>query len=433
MGSRFSTRDRRPTWPPIRSPLVDPFPVRGDGTRFDQPFGNRLGLLARAGQSQTFFARDYKPAAQQRWRIGIQREITPNMVFEISYNGALSKIPVNQPINFLPQPYWATGNVRRQEVDTELNRNVTNPFLIGNLSSLKTSDPLIYSYLATLSFFSNGTTRKNQLLRPFPQMSTLTGVRPGLAFDDTRGDNRYHDLQLLLERRFSRGFQSAVMYTYATSDVQDWYANEFDPQPSWEPNNNVRPHRFVWSAIYEFPFGRGRRWVQSGPIQHIIGGWQLSWVYQFQSGPVTSWGNRFFYGDLSQIDSLFRQDEVHSKDIHVWFDPTIAYTGTGAIPAAFQGFEGRSAMQPGQFHVNVFPASLDAMRADGIRNWDVKMQRRFRITERLRTSLSLDLLNATNHTNFGAPGTDPTNKNFGRVTSQNGLGRRLQFNLRVDF
>jgi len=45
----------------------------------------------------------------------------------------------------------------------------------------------------------------------------------------------------------------------------------------------------------------------------------------------------------------------------------------------------------------------------------------------------VDLLNATNHTNFTAPNVDPTNRDFGRVTAQNGLSRRLQFNLRVQF
>jgi len=43
------------------------------------------------------------------------------------------------------------------------------------------------------------------------------------------------------------------------------------------------------------------------------------------------------------------------------------------------------------------------------------------------------LLNATNHTNFSGPNLDPTSLNFGRVTSQRGLSRVIQFNLRVDF
>ncbi|HRJ18428.1 MAG TPA: hypothetical protein PLF84_05265, partial [Bryobacteraceae bacterium] len=51
----------------------------------------------------------------------------------------------------------------------------------------------------------------------------------------------------------------------------------------------------------------------------------------------------------------------------------------------------------------------------------------------IQARFSLDMLNATNHTNFGGPNLDPTSGNFGRVTSQRGLPRVLQFNLRVDF
>jgi hypothetical protein len=165
-----------------------------------------------------------------------------------------------------------------------------------------------------------------------------------------------------------------------------------------------------------------------------VGGWQLSWIYQIQSGPCTGdWGNRFFYGDINNLAALFNHDEVHSKDIHVWFDPNIVYKGSGAVPSGFVGFEGRSGSQPGSYHVRMFPIRLDSLRADGIRNWDVRILRRFNIYERLNTSFAVDLLNATNHTNFSGPNLDPTNANFGRVTSQRGLSRLIQFNLRIDF
>ncbi len=48
-------------------------------------------------------------------------------------------------------------------------------------------------------------------------------------------------------------------------------------------------------------------------------------------------------------------------------------------------------------------------------------------------NFSVDLLNAANHTNFSGVSTDPTSRNFGRVTSQRGLSRMIQFNLRLDF
>jgi hypothetical protein len=356
------------------------------------------------------------------------------MVIDVSYNGAFSRIPVTQRIDFLPEQYWAKGNKRVQSIDDDLNRNVTNPFNIRNLEPLRTSDLKLYNYLNTQGFFTGTNIRKNQLLRTYPNISGLNGLRPGVELMDAYGGNKYHDLQARLERRFTRGFQTAVMYTYAYGEESDYYHNEFDAGPSFRPQNDIRPHRFVWQAIYELPFGKGRKWVNANPIQHVIGGWQLSWVYQYQNGTVTGWGNRFFYGDINQLASLFDHEGVNKSDVHAWFNPNIRYTGTGDVPSGFVGFDGRTASQPGSYHVRVFPTRLDVLREDGIRNWDVKIKRVFKITEGgLRVSFDVDLLNATNHTNFSGPNTDPTSPRFGAVDTQRGLSRVIQINLRVDF
>ena len=416
-----------------RTPMNDPFPVRADGTRFDSPYGNSLGSLANVGQSLTAYPWDFSPDSQQRWRIGVQRQLPGDFVVEVAYSGARSRFWNPPRINYLPQQYWATGNVRNQAVDDDMNRNVTNPFYIGNLAALATSSPVLYNYLLTQSLFTSTTIRKNVLLRSFPHMGTLTGIRPGGDFDSARSPNAYKDLQVQLEKRFSRGFQTAVLYTRAWDDVQSTYLNEFDVKPTGMPVTDVRPHRFVWSGIFEVPFGQGRKWLAKNPLRFVAGDWQLSWIYQFQVGPPMSWTNRFFYGDLSQLPQIANHDTGHAANIHVWFDPNIAYKGTGAVPAGFVGFDGRSASQPGTFHVRVFPVRIDSMRADGIRNWDLKLLRSFRFTERVRLVLAMDALNATNHTNFSAPSTDPTSTTFGTVTSALGSPRVLQLNMRLQF
>ena len=107
----------------------------------------------------------------------------------------------------------------------------------------------------------------------------------------------------------------------------------------------------------------------------------------------------------------------------------------GAIPAGFTGFEGRSANLPASYQVRTFPVRLDALRSDGINNIDLKIERAFPIKpERgINARFSIDLLNALNHKNFAAPNMDPTSSNFGRVDTQRGLLRVIQFNLRVEF
>ncbi|HWB83123.1 MAG TPA: TonB-dependent receptor [Bryobacteraceae bacterium] len=417
------------------NPMQDPFPVRGNGTRFDLPYGNSLGADIQDGRSFTLIPRDYAPALQQRWRIGVQREITRNQMIDISYNGAYATTPVTEKLSYLPSQYWATGNTRDNAADAAMTAKVANPFLLKNFAGLQASNPTLYDYLATNSWFTGTTLQTQQLLRAYPNMAG------GLSESDHfRGKNWYHDMQAVFTRRFSHGFQTSVMYTRAYGQTQ-FVRNEFDQSLSWEPNNNVRPHRFVWSAVWELPFGKGRAFLSSGVLQHIVGGWQVSWIYQYQDGTALGFSNRFYYGDLDQIASVLNHDQVHSKNIHQWFDPTISYnpllnssaSATGAIPDNFVGFEGRSAFQPGTYQVRVFPNLLDSVRADGIHNWDTKLYRRFVIHERLNFNFSVDLLNMTNHTNFGTPNLDPTSTNFGRVTSQSGSPRQIQLNLRIDF
>jgi hypothetical protein len=141
--------------------------------------------------------------------------------------------------------------------------------------------------------------------------------------------------------------------------------------------------------------------------------------------------------DISNIAGLFKHNEMHSNNIHQWFDSSIAYRAQGycGVPDGCTGFEGRSSCTPGTYQVRRFPRTLDALREDGITNWDLKVERMFPIKpERgVLARFSVDLLNAFNHTNFAGPNTDPTSGKFGQVDTQRGLSRIIQFNLRVEF
>jgi hypothetical protein len=406
--------------------LTDPFPVRADGTRFDVPLGNKLGLMSRVGTSwddgNYSFWRDVKPPFQQRWRLGVQRQLRSDMVVEVAYNGALSKIPVRQRMNYLPKQYWATGGVRVQSVDDDLNRNVTNPFNIKNFASLATSDPVLYKWMSTQGFFTGTTIRKHQLLRPFPQYGTLSGLRPGVKGDDIRGNVNYGDLDVRFEKRFSKGFSSSYSYTRVfKSTVQDYYFNEFDAGPTAEPNNQTRKNRMVWDTVLDLPFGVGQRWASGGGLlNQLVGGWQFGWIWQRQCGQTFGFGNRFYYGDANKIADVWNHDTVWGNDIHQWFDPNLP-------------FEKTSAKQPGSYHVRMLPNRFGNLVGPGIDNWDIKVTKRFRIREQMSTLFSVDFLNAFNHTNFTEPNTDPTSTNFGKLTAQRGLSRVIQFNLRFVF
>ena len=412
--------------------MTDPFPLRADGTRFDVPTGNTLGQDYTDGGSPST-RRDTSPPKQQRWRLSIQREIAKDMVLDVSYNGAYSTSQGSYTLSYLPQQYWSTGNVRNDANYQYLTTTFPNPFNIANLASIQSTNPILYQWASTQGKFTGTTVQRSALLRAWPNFSSVNGIPAGEDPSAYNNHTKYRDLEIQFERRFSKGLRSVVSFTNATSD-STYRQNEFEKFYSWQDNGNARPYRVSWTFIYELPYGKGRKWGTNSPLRHVLGGWQLSWVYVRQAGTRTGWGNLFFYGDINQIDKLFNHDEVWSKDIHQWFDPNIRYTASGAcgVPSGFTGFEGRTACQPVGNHVRVFPTQLD-LRNPELRNWDAKLAREFRFTERVRFNFSADALDATNHTNFNGPNLDPTSTSFGRITSQAGVNRLVQLNGRFEF
>ena len=377
------------------SPLVDPFPVRADGTRFDAPPRDALGLMAKVGRGWTYNPYDRKHARQQRWRASLQRQLGAAMVVEAAYAGSYSdQVNINRSLSPLPGNYWSTGTVRNDANANYLNANVTNPFYIGNFSGLRNSQPLIYADMNTNSFFTSQTIRRNQLIRAFPHMN---GLNQGVPEGKVRTDS----LELSLERRFTAGLAANVAYTRFRNRTADFFANEFDPAPTWRPSNTGRPHRLTASTIYELPFGKDRRFLQSGRWSHLAGGFQLSFIYEYQTGALLDWGNLFFYGDLKDIGT-------GPRTLDRWFN-------TGA------GFERVSSKTPAAFHVRVFPARIEGIRGDRLNNWNGSAQRSIRITERWHLQLRFDVMNLQNRSQFDAPNTTPTSTDFGRVTSQPGL------------
>lgn len=389
------------------SPTTDPFPLRPDGTRFDEPFGNALGPLALAGQSLNYSAYENRRARQQRWRVGIQRQLGANHLLEVAYAGSYSdRVYVSRPMNPLPERYWASGLTRNDAIASRMNANVSNPFLLRNLESLR-SDSLAWQFLSSQGFFTSSTIRLNQLLRPFPHLGSLNNQ------DAPVGEVRTDALELLFTRRFAAGISASVSYSAMDIREADIYLNEFDAAPSWRTSNDGRPHRFVAMSVIELPFGRGRRWLNSSWPRHIVGGWQLSVIYEYQPGPLIDFPNLFYYGKLEDIPS-------GPRTLDRWFNT--------------ENFERQASRGPASFHRRVFPTRVEGLRADMTNQWNANLQREFRLHERVALELRLDALNLFNRSQFAAPDTNPYSTNFGRITTQTGaINRFIQIQGRIRF
>jgi len=417
--STVMTTDFGATWlvgDPLRgiSPLSDPFPVRSDGTRFDVPLRTALGSMALVGQSFTFNRFDRRHQRVQRWRFGLQRELTPNMMVEVAYWGQWAdRLAVNQRLDYLPEQHWATGLVRNNAVATEMNRNVANPFHIRHFEALRTSHPEIYRYMSTLSTFTSPIIQKHRLLRPFPHFNGLFDAMAPI------GKARTHALEINFQRRLSAGVNVNASYVRLHHETLNILENEFDRQPTiWWPDNASRPHRFTATGIIQLPFGKGRALLQQGLLSHLVGGWQIALTYEFQPGPLLAWGNIFYYGDLKTFE---KEATSTPKSLDQWFNTNLP-------------FERNSARVPAAFHVRVFPRFFNKMRADGLNQWNGNIMREFRIAEQVTFQLRADAMNLQNRSQMAAPDLNPLSTNFGRVTSQTiSLNRNYQLQARILF
>src|SRR5262249_49626084 len=109
-----------------------------------------------------------------------------------------------------------------------------------------------------------GAGRSTQAYRPFPQFSNVTILSP------TIGDSRYYGAFIRAQKRFSGGFNLVTSYSWSrffdnsaaggSSLGQDngAYSNYYDRRSDWGPASNDIRHRFVFSSVYDLPFGKGR-------------------------------------------------------------------------------------------------------------------------------------------------------------------------------
>src|SRR6185503_16042223 len=119
------------------------------------------------------------------------------------------------------------------------------------------------------------------LQRPYPQYGGIYE-----AFQSNQS-NRYHALQLKVQRPFQDGYNFLVGYNYRREkttgyyDEVDAYLNKLTLLDSSSPH-----HSASIAGSYELPLGQGRHFLGNMPrvLDQVIGGWQMVGAWYFNSG-----------------------------------------------------------------------------------------------------------------------------------------------------
>lgn len=380
--------------------LANPFP-----NGLIAPPGSSLGLSTNLGQALEAYDSNRKNPYAQRWSFGFQRELPGQIVIESSYVGnRASRLAVTRNVNALPNQYLSKSSTRDAAQITYLTQNFASPFA------------------GTNPIFGSNITR-SQLFRPFPQFGDINIVQPA-------GYSWYHSLQTKIERRFSAGFTIQYSHTWSKAMEATQFLNPADPMPSEVVSALDRTFAQRGSAIWELPFGRGRKWGgnMNKALDFVAGGWQLNGLMQKQSGQPMEFGNRIFNGDLSQV--LLPKDE---RSVDRWYRlvPNPDAATAASRPLVPYGFEWRSANQLAN-NVRTLPLRFNGIRGPGQSRWDFSAIKNFKIKERATMQFRAETYNAMNFPNLANPNNDPTSAAYGTITGQDSP-RSWQFALRLTF
>ncbi len=352
-----------------------------------------IPLTPTAGLGQGVFAvdRDLGSGYVQQWNTSLQRELTSNIAVEVAYAGSkITRVGIpDTNLNQLTVEQLAQG--------AALLQRVPNPFFGTIPRSSSLGDPTIPA---------------GQLLKPFPQYTTVSLYRNNV------GTTIYHGIYAKLEQRFSRGVSYLVSYT--RSKLMDDASSVFDASILTGPvvnypvadsfNRHLErdystgdiPHVFVASAVWDLPFGSGRRRRADKVLGALINDWTLTGVVTLQSGaPISvmqATNNNAFAGFGMQRPNLIGNPTLSRDERSVgrWFD-------TSTFSAAPQFTIGTSSRNP--------------VRGPGYRNLDLAVIRRVMLPATSSLELRVEVFNATNTPPLGAPNGVFGSAGFGSITT----------------
>jgi hypothetical protein len=247
------------------------------------------------------------------------------------------------------------------------------------------------------------------LFQKFGRQTTTALVTPF-------GTSKYDSLQARLERRFMGGLHIETSYTwsktlgYCCTDNGGGSPRIMIPE-YFELNRSVlnfdRPHNLQMTSVAELPFGRSKRWANSGWTAALFGGWQVNGRFSAYSGPpfsVSASGT-----SLDAPGNTQRADQVKANVTKIggkgpgqsWFDP-FAFAPVTAARFGTAGF--------------------NTLRAPGVLNLDAGLFREFRFKERWTAQLRVEGINVTNTPHFGTPGANVSNLQLNPDGSIRSLG-----------
>ena len=290
--------------------------------------------------------------------------------------------------------------------------------------------------------FSGGT----NVGRPyFSVQPNLTAILP---LDMAQLQMFYNAFQASLNRRFANGFNLLTSYTFAKNlgnadgNVGGFIQDSHHPELEHGPVAPDLRHRLSISYLYELPLGRGRRFLSdmNGIAEGFLGGWQIAGITSVQSGEAVT---ATLSSDVTNTGSFSpRPDQIHNPyDFSFVPDATTFTDVYGCTPGkqTLQCWYNPEAfltpgLAPGQSSAHLFGNSrVGNLRGPDLVNFDMVLQKNFKIRESQQVEFRAEFFNLFNHPNFGLPATNPDVPGGNSITNTATDNRQIEFALKYTF
>lgn len=252
-----------------------------------------------------------------------------------------------------------------------------------------------------------------------------------ILLSEDKASSNYNALIARFEKHFSHGFSFLADYTWAKSlgtasalgslgsENAAGYQDSWHPRADYGPSGFDVSQNFVFSPIWELPFGRGRAFGAKAPAAAnvLIGGWQAEGIFTARTGfpiSIIATDNSGTNAGGTPRASLvpgqnpFARTPGYAFNIHAFQQPAVGTFGN---------------------------SGNNMIRGLGMNNSDFSLIKNTTIHESLGFQLRFEAFNVFNESDLGPfPGVDFNIPSlFGKYASIQNGGRVLQTAIQINF
>jgi hypothetical protein len=202
------------------------------------------------------------------------------------------------------------------------------------------------------------------------------------------------------------------------------------------------PFHFSGYGTYQLPFGHGRQFFNGNRyLNPVIGGWQVSAIYQFLSGTPMSWGNAIYTGSSWHDFNNVQHSSANLTAAHV-FNTAVFDTRTVTNPAFPANNDPTNVTSTTPYNPNIQPTANNyrtfpqyLLRQDYTSDWDANVQKDTTLAEGIVLELRIEAFNLLNRPQYNTPNVSPTSSLFGTTSGiySGTFSRQLQVGAHLRF